>query len=70
MERFARGRLSALDMIRVIGAGLRGGGNEFADGDVGAMQSEEGAAGFAQIVTDLLTATFGSARAEARPPNP
>jgi len=70
VERFARGRLSALDMIRVIGAGLRGGGNDIADRDVGAMHSQEGAAGFAAIVTDLLTATFGSARAEAQPPNP
>ena len=31
VERFSRGRLSALDMIRVIGAGLRGAGNEISD---------------------------------------
>ena len=34
VERFSRGRLSALDMIRVIGAGLRGGGNDVSDDEV------------------------------------
>ena len=32
--RFEAGRLSAADMIRIIGAGLRGAGNDFADEDV------------------------------------
>lgn len=70
VERFSRGRLSALDMVRVIGAGLRGGGNDLSDAVVGAMRSDGGAAGFAAIVTDLLTATFGAARPEGQPPNP
>lgn len=70
VERFSRGRLSALDMIRVIGAGLRGGGNDVSDDDVRAMRSEEGAAGFAAIVTDLLTATFGASGREVAQPNP
>lgn len=61
VERFSRGRLSALDMIRVIGAGLRGAGHEATDESVGMMRSEGGAAGFAAIVSDLLTATFGTA---------
>jgi hypothetical protein len=69
VERFSRGRLSALDMIRVIGAGLRGGGNDISDEAVGAMRSDEGAAGFAGVVSDLLTTIFG-ARAESEPPNP
>ena len=70
VERFSRGRLSALDMIRVIGAGLRGGGNDISDDEVGEMRSEGGAAGFAAVVSDLLTTTFGAARSEAQPPNP
>jgi hypothetical protein len=70
VERFSRGRLSAIDMIRVIGAGLRGAGHEVSDEDVRAMRSEEGATGFAAVVADLLTTTFGAARAEAQPPNP
>jgi hypothetical protein len=70
VERFSRGRLSALDMIRVIGAGLRGAGNDVSDEAVGGMRSADGAAGFAAVVSDLLTTTFGAARQEAQPPNP
>ena len=33
-ERFASGRMKAADMIRVLGAGLRGAGNVFSDDDV------------------------------------
>jgi hypothetical protein len=57
-------------MIRVIGAGLRGAGNDVSDDAVGAMRSDGGAAGFAAVVSDLLTTTFGAARKEAQPPNP
>jgi hypothetical protein len=70
VERFSRGRLSAQDMIRVIGAGLRGAGNDISDEAVGGMRSADGAAGFAAVVSDLLTTTFGAARQEAQPPNP
>ena len=58
--RFASGRLSARDAIRVLGAGLRGGGHDLADDAVGRMQAEGGAAGFVEKVARLLTATFGS----------
>ena len=61
-ERFSSGRLSARDIIRVMGAGLRGGGTEIGDAEVGAMKAEGGAAGFAGIVAELLTATFGGSR--------
>ncbi len=71
VERFSRGRLSALDIIRVIGAGLRGGGSAISDDEVGAMQSANGAAGFAATVAELLAATFGAAEhAETPPKNP
>lgn len=70
VERFSRGRLSANDMIRIIGAGLRGGGNEIADESVGTMQAADGATGFATIVADLLTTTFGAAPQGEQPPNP
>ncbi len=59
VQRFASGRLSALDMIRIIGAGLRGAGEAVSDEDVGRMSAPGGAAGFAAIVSDLLTTTFG-----------
>ncbi|PZO81719.1 MAG: transfer Agent [Mesorhizobium amorphae] len=65
LERFGTGRLSARDMVRIIGAGLRGGGADVSDTDVAAMQAPGGAAGFARIVSELLAATFGGA--DARP---
>jgi hypothetical protein len=68
--RFASGRLSASDMIRIIGAGLRGGGNLYSDDEVAAMAIEGGAAGSARIVAELLAAAFGEAEASANPPQP
>ncbi|SHE61618.1 Phage tail tube protein, GTA-gp10 [Kaistia soli DSM 19436] len=57
--RFSEGRLAALDLVRIIGAGLRGAGESVDNSEVAAMQAEGGAAGFARIAADLLTATFG-----------
>jgi hypothetical protein len=62
VARFSTGKLSARDMARVIGAGLRGAGAAAADEDVLVMTTPGGAAGFAAIVADLLAATFGEAR--------
>lgn len=70
VNRFSSGRLSATDMVRVIGAGLRGAGNAMTDAEVAAMRADNGVAGFATIVADLLTATFGAAHASGEPPNP
>jgi hypothetical protein len=58
-RRFGAGRLTAADAIRVIGAGLRGGGNAVSDEAVATMRAEGGAAGFVRIVGELLAATFG-----------
>jgi Phage tail tube protein, GTA-gp10 len=58
-ERFAAGRLSARDLIRVIGAGLRGAGEAISDDEVAGLQIERGAVGFAMLVARLLTVTFG-----------
>lgn len=70
-ERFGSGRLKAIDLIRIIGAGLRGAGEPVSDDDVARMKMQGGAAAYALIATDLLTATFGSGEGEppARPPN-
>jgi hypothetical protein len=59
-SRFEAGRLSARDAVRVIGAGLRGGGLDLDDAHVARMQADGGAAGFVDIVARLLTATFGA----------
>jgi hypothetical protein len=58
-RRFEAGALSAADAIRVIGAGLRGAGNDVTDAAVAAMRVEGGAAAYVAVVAALLTATFG-----------
>lgn len=60
-QRFGHGRLSARDAVRIIGAGLRGAGNQVTDEAVARMQCDDGAAGFVDIVARLLAATFGGA---------
>lgn len=69
VERFSTGRLSSHDLMRLIGAGLRGAGHSVSDAEVGAMRCEDGAAGYARIAAELLTATFGGTNAagEGRP---
>jgi len=56
--RFESGRLSARDAIKVIGAGLRGAGNDIDDAYVAQMPAPDGAAGYVSIVVRLLAATF------------
>jgi hypothetical protein len=72
VKRFGGGRMTAGDIVRIVGAGLRGGGNVFSDDEVAAMTIEGGARGFAGLVGRLLTATFGDAEeasaAEGRNP--
>ncbi len=58
-ERFQKGRISARDAIRIIAAGLRGGGHPVDEEAVARMRAEGGAAGFVEIVVRLLEATFG-----------
>lgn len=58
-NRFSSGRISALDCMRIIGAGLRGAGHDIDDDTVARMRGADGAAGFVDIVGRLLAATFG-----------
>lgn len=68
VERFSTGRLSASDLVAVIGAGLRGAGHDVTDDQVRTLRSDRGAAGFASVAADLLTTTFGGeARGASRP---
>jgi len=53
------GRLSARDLVAIIGAGLRGAGEAVSNDEVAAMTAPHGAAGFVRIASDLLAATFG-----------
>jgi hypothetical protein len=57
-ERFEQGRISATDAIRIIGAGLRGAGEEVTSQDVAAMAIDGGAPGYIALVAELLQATF------------
>ena len=59
-ERFGSGRLRAADMLRILGAGLRGAGFTVSNDELAEMQVEGGAIGYARLVADLLTATFGT----------
>ena len=57
-ERFENGRISATDAVQVIGAGLRGAGHELTNEQVAGMRVDGGAAGYVDIVAQLLKATF------------
>jgi len=58
-ERFGTGRLKAHDLVRVIGAGLRGAGEAISDDEVARLSVEGGATGYVRIAASLLAATFG-----------
>lgn len=59
-ERFESGRLSAMDVTRLIGAGLRGAGHELSDEEVARLGHADGAAGYVATACALLKVTFGS----------
>lgn len=69
-ERFGSGRLSARDLIRIVGAGLRGAGEAVSDDDVAGMRADGGAIGFAEIAARLLKVTFGTAETETSDARP
>ncbi len=58
-ERFEKGRVSASDLVALLGAGLRGGGNAISDEELARLSIEGGLTGAARIAADLLRATFG-----------
>lgn len=72
VKRFSSGQLSSRDMAAIIGAGLRGGGNDLSDEQVLAMACDDGVVGFARIVSELLAVTFGEPEGsrDANPPTP
>src|SRR5215813_9573505 len=58
-ERFGSGRMRARDLTRIIGAGLRGAGENLSDEDVASMAVGGGAQGYVRIASQLIAATFG-----------
>ena len=73
-ERFAEARLSARDVIRILGAGLRGAGEEITDEEVARLDHADGVAGLALLSAELLRATFAGSGDDAAggeaPPDP
>ncbi len=70
IARFSTGSLKAQDMIRIVTAGLRGGGHDVTQEDVADMRIDGGAVGFARLVTQLLEVTFGMTTDEASTEKP
>jgi hypothetical protein len=60
-ERFSSGRVGARDLLAILGAGLRGGGNALSDEELAQLSIEGGLKGAAEIAARLLRATFGDA---------
>ena len=70
-RRFEGGNLRALDLVKIIGAGLRGAGGDIADDAVAKISHPEGLPGFVRIAAALIAATFGDATPEPDgPANP
>lgn len=59
-QRFEAGHISTRDIIAILGAGLRGGGNAISDQDVESAQIAGGALGAARAVAQLLHLTFAA----------
>jgi hypothetical protein len=69
-ERFGGARLKACDLVRIIAAGLRGGGEQVSDDEVAHMAVSDGAPGYVRIAGALIAATFGGGDAPPNPPLP
>ncbi|MGE3246407.1 MAG: gene transfer agent family protein [Beijerinckiaceae bacterium] len=70
-SRFEAGRLSARDLLKIIGCGLRGGGNAISNDEVAQLRVDNGLPGYAAIAVRLLNATFGPAEGSSGfPPLP
>lgn len=68
--RFEANRLSARDILRIIGCGLRGAGHALTDDEISRMKVSGGLAGYVRIAADLLAATFGDEPETRAPQNP
>ena len=57
-ERFERGSLNSREAIAIIGAGLRGAGQDITDQDVAHMSPDGGIAALIKTAASLLTKAF------------
>ena len=58
-QRLAAGRLSARDLIAILGAGLRGGGHPISNAELERLSVKGGITGAAEIAVTLLLRAFG-----------
>jgi hypothetical protein len=58
-ERFGNGKVSARDLVAILGVGLRGGGHDISDECLARMNFDGGLKGAAETAARLLRATFG-----------
>lgn len=66
--RFEGGKLSARDLITILGAAARGGGETISDAEIAALPLSGGLDGHVRAVVALMQATFGvREEGEARP---
>jgi hypothetical protein len=68
-RRLGEGRLSARDLVKLLGAGVRGGGAALTDDEVAAMLLAGGLPDLIGVVGRLLEAAFGGG-VEGGPPGP
>ena len=69
-RRFEQGRLSARDLVAIIGCGLRGAGAPLTNDEVARLSIPDGLRGYVRVAAALLAATFGSGSEEDGPANP
>lgn len=71
--RLAEGRLSARDLVSILGAALRGGGHALSDADVAALPLADGVEPLARAAMAALAHAFGAGEAgaegDANPPS-
>lgn len=65
--RFSAGRPSSRDLLRLLGASLRGGGHALCDADVAALPLAGGLTAVADALAATLAAAFGT-QADPEPP--
>jgi hypothetical protein len=71
--RFSGGRLSTRDVMTILAAGVRGGGNRLDDEDLADLSIEGGLEGAVRLTADLLASAFlteaaGGANSPFQPP--
>ena len=57
-QKFSGGNLKSADLLKIITAGLKGGGYELNDEEVAEMRVDGGVSGYVDIAARLLEATF------------